>query len=439
MRTAALALFSLPLCSLAGDDDHVHQKPVVPPTVERGAEPSKTPASRYGVGREVLRRPGAAVDLGRRHRQEVLHPEDVRRAGRHRGEGEGHRRQPRPTLSQRQARRPATSCRTAPRADVTKLLKDTGNESSRRSRNDGGPAGFVLKLVTTGAKGATNTSSSDREFDPRPRRRILRASRRRRSPSTASSRGATCFRPRSCSPVEGAPNTFVTLPGFKVRSCHGPKPQLGSVGLSHRRRQGSAHRQRPGREGTRSPLTPGKARYGRGNERSSGSPRRSPLRRGCSGTGTRCTSCATATRQRAVSVTSSKNDDVLDKVEKLKAIQGGGRARPARVPPPGRTASRSTSSAATTPAAENFEHSRVPKNGSEDHLLPRQWDAAGTRGDPRAGRVRREDRPRRQVVGDLHDGLPQSLRLRVQRRRRDVRLRRGHGVGHGDAVVPPTR
>src|SRR4051794_35842390 len=75
-------------------------------------------------------------------------------------------------------------------------------------------------------------------------------------------------------------------------------------------------------------------------------------------------------------VTSSKNDDQLDKVEKLKAIQGNGEHGPhaVRLAPDGK--SLYVVCGNHTKPVES-EHSRVPKNWAEDHLLPRQWDPRG--------------------------------------------------------------
>jgi hypothetical protein len=76
-------------------------------------------------------------------------------------------------------------------------------------------------------------------------------------------------------------------------------------------------------------------------------------------------------------VTSSKNDDTLDKVEKLKAIQGGGEHGPhaVRLGPDGKSLYVICGNHTKPP--EGFQHSRVPRNWGEDHLLPRQWDANG--------------------------------------------------------------
>lgn len=76
-------------------------------------------------------------------------------------------------------------------------------------------------------------------------------------------------------------------------------------------------------------------------------------------------------------VTSSKNDDTLDKVEKLKALNGGGEHGPhaVRLAPDGQSLYVICGNHTKPP--EGFQHSRLPKNWSEDHILPRQWDAGG--------------------------------------------------------------
>ncbi len=76
-------------------------------------------------------------------------------------------------------------------------------------------------------------------------------------------------------------------------------------------------------------------------------------------------------------VTSSKNDDTLDKVEKLKALDGGGEHGPhaVRLAPDGKSLYVICGNHTKPP--KDFASSRVPKNWAEDHILPRQWDAGG--------------------------------------------------------------
>lgn len=76
-------------------------------------------------------------------------------------------------------------------------------------------------------------------------------------------------------------------------------------------------------------------------------------------------------------VTSSKNDDTLDKVEKLKALDGGGEHGPhaVRLAPDGKSLYVICGNHTQPP--KGFASSRVPKNWAEDHILPRMWDAGG--------------------------------------------------------------
>lgn len=76
-------------------------------------------------------------------------------------------------------------------------------------------------------------------------------------------------------------------------------------------------------------------------------------------------------------VTSSKKDDVLDTVEKLKSLDGGGEHGPhaVRLAPDGKSLYVICGNHTKPP--KDFDGSRVPKNWAEDHLLPRQWDAGG--------------------------------------------------------------
>jgi putative heme-binding domain-containing protein len=75
--------------------------------------------------------------------------------------------------------------------------------------------------------------------------------------------------------------------------------------------------------------------------------------------------------------TDTDDDDQLDKVVKLKSIRGGGEHGPhaLRLSPDGKSIYLIAGNHTDPP--ENFDSSRIPTNWSEDHLLPRQWDARG--------------------------------------------------------------
>jgi putative heme-binding domain-containing protein len=74
--------------------------------------------------------------------------------------------------------------------------------------------------------------------------------------------------------------------------------------------------------------------------------------------------------------TDTNGDDQFDKVEKLKAIRGGGEHGPhaLRLSPDGKSIYLIAGNHTDPP---EFDFSRVPANWSEDLLLPRQWDARG--------------------------------------------------------------
>jgi len=69
--------------------------------------------------------------------------------------------------------------------------------------------------------------------------------------------------------------------------------------------------------------------------------------------------------------------DTFGKVTKLKSIQGGGEHGPhaLRLTPDGKGIYLAAGNHTLPP--EKFDHSRLPRNWSEDHILPRQWDANG--------------------------------------------------------------
>ena len=75
--------------------------------------------------------------------------------------------------------------------------------------------------------------------------------------------------------------------------------------------------------------------------------------------------------------TDTDGDDQLDKVVKLKSLRGGGEHGPhaLRLSPDGKSIYLIAGNHTDPP--ENFNSSRIPTNWSEDHLLPRQWDARG--------------------------------------------------------------
>lgn len=376
MRTTTLALLSFALCSLAGAADTFTQKPAVAPSVDRGAEPPKlAPAAdtgweaRFSKGPAPLWIWGADPDKtyllkktfdGRAATAKVKFTADNHVKLYVNGQLVG-------------------SCdewQDGAEADVTKLLKDKGNELVAEVTNAGGPSGFVLKLVLANGR-ATRYVVSDESWT---------ASERKGEKGVAVKKVAkygdqpwgNVFQTAVVQPGSKVPaNTFVTLPGFRVEKLFTvPKAELGSwVSLtaddkgrliaSDQERKGLV-RITPGKVGTEeetkvervpAPITAAQGLLWH----------KSALYVVCNG----------GPGSGLYRVTSSKNDDVLDKVEKLKAIQGGGEHGPhaVRLGPDGKSLYVVCGNHTQPP--QGFAHSRLPKNWGEDHLLPRQWDANG--------------------------------------------------------------
>ncbi len=262
-------------------------------------------------------------------------------------------------------------------ADVTKLLKDK-NELVAEVRNDGGPAGLVFKLAmfdqvtkktTYIVSDTTWTASLKKNGKGVPAKAVAKYG------------AAPWGNVFDAADVQGSSkvpaNTFQVIPGFKVeRLFTVPKDELGSwVSLtaddkghlfaSDQEGKGLV-RITPGHVGTdeptkveRIPLNISAAQgllyaHGALYVMCNGGPLGNGIYR----------------------VSASKNDDVFDKVEKLKALGGGGEHGPhaLRLGPDGKSIYFICGNHTPTPP---FEQSRVPKNWGEDHLLPRQWDANG--------------------------------------------------------------
>ncbi len=279
-------------------------------------------------------------------------------------------------------------------ADVTKLLKDK-NELVAEVRNDGGAAGLVFKLAmydkasdkTTFIVSDTTWTASNKK---NPKGVFAKAVGKYGDAPWGKVFDAAANLGGSKVPA----NTFQVLPGFKVEKMFTvPKSELGSwVSLtaddkgrlyaSDQEGKG-IFRITPGRIGTdelpstRRGKDPGEV-YLKVKVREREEQRLITAAQGLlwanNALYVMCNGGPGTGIYRVTS--SSKNSDVLDTVEKLKAIGGGGEHGPhaLRLGPDGKSIYFICGNHTQTP---KFEHSRVPKNWGEDHLLPRQWDANG--------------------------------------------------------------
>jgi putative heme-binding domain-containing protein len=261
-------------------------------------------------------------------------------------------------------------------ADVTKLIQEK-NELVAEVRNDGGVAGFVFKLAIITEKGETQYIVSDETWLAGLKKDDAKVKAKKVATYGDQPWGkvfeATATQPNSKVPA----NTFVTLPGFKVEKLFTvPKDKLGSwVNLCADDKGRLIASDQGGLGLVR--ITPGK--IGTDEEtKVEKIPAKITAAQGLLWhKGTLYVVCNGGPGSGLYRVTSSKNDDVLDKVEKLKSLNGGGEHGPhaVRLAPDGKSLYVICGNHTQPP--EKFAHSRLPKNWSEDHVLPRQWDANG--------------------------------------------------------------
>jgi putative heme-binding domain-containing protein len=252
-------------------------------------------------------------------------------------------------------------------ADVAKLLKPEGNVLSAEVWNSGGVAGFVFKLAMTTDDGKTSYVVTDETWTT--------DGKVKKVGTLGDAPWGNVFDTTAGGGAKVAANTFVLQPGFRVTKLFTvPKAELGSwVCLTHDDKGRLIASDQGDRGLVR--ITPPKAA---GDEtKVERIPAKVTSAQGLLWhNGGLYVVCNGGPGSGLYRVTSSKNDDTLDKVEKLKALPGGGEHGPhaVRLAPDGKSLYVICGNHTKPP--EGFT-SRVPKNWAEDHLLPRQWDAQG--------------------------------------------------------------
>ncbi|MBP3955275.1 c-type cytochrome [Gemmata sp. G18] len=382
MRITALALVASTLCSSASADDAKAQKPVTAPTVERGATPLPPKvevatvdwSKRFADGPTPLWVWGA--DAKKDYRIEKTFDAKGIKAARLVATCDN-----RVTLYVNQKQVASSNEWQEPvEVDVTKLLKETGNVIDARAGNEGGAAGFVLKLVLVPEKGAPAYIVTDESWTcsvegskTKENKPVKKIGTYGDGPWGKVFDASTGAQPGSKVPA----NTFVALPGFKVEKLFTvPQDTLGSWVCLTADDKGRLIASDQGGQGLYR-ITPGKV----GTEEETRVEKIPAKVTAAQGLlwhkGALFVVCNGGPGSGLYRVTSSENNDQLDKVEKLKAIQGGGEHGPhaVRLAPDGKSLYVICGNHTQPP--ENFNHSRVPKNWSEDHILPRQWDANG--------------------------------------------------------------
>ena len=256
--------------------------------------------------------------------------------------------------------------------DVTNLLVPGENTLVAKAENQGGIAGFLLQLATDKAEVSVVSDTS------------WMASAKKGEAIAAKSVGkygdgpwGNVFDAATGGGSKVPANTFVLLPGFQVEKLFTvPKAELGSwVCLTADDKGRLIASDQEGKGLVR--ITPPK--IGSNDEtKVEKIPAKISAAQGLLWhNGTLYVVCNGGPGSGLYRVTSSKKDDTLDTVEKLKSLNGGGEHGPHAVRlAPDRKSLYVICGNHTLPP-QGFQHSRLPKNWSEDHILPRQWDANG--------------------------------------------------------------
>lgn len=262
------------------------------------------------------------------------------------------------------------------KADVQKFLKDGTNDLTVQAQNEGGPAGFALKLVLTGADGKKRyvvTNTKWHASDPKGKSDVVSLGKMGTQPW-----GDVFANPKSnVSSPSGTPrNVFTTQPDFKVELLYTvPKDKQGSWVCVAFDDKGRLIASDQGGKGlcriTPSPI---------GSDQPTKVEQLDVKMSGAQGMlhafGSLYCSVNGGPGSGFYRLRDTNGDDNYDEVVRLKRFQGGGEHGPhsVRLSPDGKSLYVIAGNHTNPP---EFTSSRVPTNWSEDLLLPRQWDARG--------------------------------------------------------------
>jgi putative heme-binding domain-containing protein len=381
MRTATLTLLAFGVASLARADEPFTQKPAVASAVVRGETPTPAPKLEpagavnwddlFSGGPKALWIWGA--DQNKKYYLRTQFDAKGVKAAKVKLSADNH------VVLLVNGKQVAASdeWQDGAEADITKVLKAEGmNEILAEVWNAGGQAGFVLKIVLVPEKGEAKYVVSDETWTA-----AEKGDRRSVAVKKVGTYGdqpwGNVFQTAMVQPGSKVPaNTFVTLPGFKVEKLFSvPKAQLGSwVCLTADDKGRLIASDQEGKGLFR--ITPGKV----GTDEETKVERIPAKITAAQGLlwhkDTLYVVCNGGPGSGLYRVTSSKGDDVLDTVEKLKAINGGGEHGPhaIRLGPDGKSLYVVAGNFTKVPEGAA---SRVPPKQGEDHLLTRMWDANG--------------------------------------------------------------
>lgn len=262
----------------------------------------------------------------------------------------------------------------AAEADVTKYLKSGDNVIEAKVENDAGsPAAFILKLVLTLEDGKADYVVSDKSWGVVETKQPARI--------VANLGEGPWGDPLAGIPANagsGVPaGTFQTLPGFQVEKLFTvPKDKLGSwvsIAFDNKGRLIASDQEGKGLCRITLPAIGSKDEVKVEHLDVKISAAQGMLYafdslylsvNGGPGSG-------------LYRAKDTDGDDQYDKVEKLATFNGGGEHGPhaLRLTPDGKSILVACGNHTRTP--EKIDHSRLPTNWDEDHLLPRNWDGNG--------------------------------------------------------------
>ena len=258
--------------------------------------------------------------------------------------------------------------------DVSAHLKTGKNVLTARVRNQGGIAGFVAKLMLTGADGKSEYILTDKTWRiagrNAPEVKVL--GKLGREPW-----GDVFSKPAAPTLPGGKRDVFQVLPGFQVELLYTvPKDTQGSwvcLSIDDKGRLLASDQADKGLFR----ITPGPI----GSEEPTRVERLDVKMTAAQGLlhafGSLYVSVNGGPGSGLYRLRDTNNDDQYDEVTKLKAFQGGGEHGPhaLRLSPDGKSIYIVAGNHTKPP--EDFNASRLPSNWDEDLLLPRQWDARG--------------------------------------------------------------
>ena len=312
--------------------------------------------------------------------------------------------------------------------DVTAALVGTGRGRARGGRhvlaakckNEGGPAGLLVRLTMKTRAGDAITIVSDDSwkasgaaeqsgwsgpgFDDQGWSKAVALANLGGGAWASVNEAALAAAEQDGEPQAPAAEGFKVAKGFKVELLYSvPKDEQGSWVNMSVDPEGPADRLRPVRQAL--PRHPARRSAAtRRRRRSSRSTSTSARPRACSGRSTASTSSSTAARSTRAACTASRDtngDDTLDKVELLRDARGRRRARPARRDPARPDGKSLYVVCGNADEADRARPARSCRRiWGEDHLLPRharRQRLHGGRARPR--RLHLPRRPRRQELG----------------------------------------